>query len=262
MDETLEHPVLATIDGQAINIATRDDLMSAMQARLARGRGFTLFTLNLDHLVKLRSDAAFRGAYARATFVTADGVPVAALARRQCKRVALTTGSDLVGPACAMAARQRLPLYLFGSSQASLDTSAARLRERFPGLDIVARDAPAFGFAPNSEEADTAGQRIGQSGARLCFVLLGAPKQEIFADRMAALCPGVGFICAGAALDFIAGEQVRAPRLFRKAGLEWLWRLLSHPGRLGPRYARCAALLAELVLLEPFRRRAGMGTPR
>ena len=51
-------------------------------------------------------------------------------------------------------------------------------------------------------------------------------------------------------LDFIAGRQSRAPKLLRENGLEWAWRLASNPRRLGVRYARCAALMAELSLAE------------
>jgi UDP-N-acetyl-D-mannosaminuronic acid transferase (WecB/TagA/CpsF family) len=68
---------LAHIDGQPVNLATQADTLAAMAAAAQAGRGFTLFTLNLDHLVKRRADPTFRAAYSRATFITADGAPVA-----------------------------------------------------------------------------------------------------------------------------------------------------------------------------------------
>jgi exopolysaccharide biosynthesis WecB/TagA/CpsF family protein len=110
-----------------------------------------------------------------------------------------------------------------------------------------------MGFDPESQAALEAGYRIAGSGARLCFVALGAPKQELFADRMTRNVGGVGFVCIGAALDFISGEQVRAPALFQRAGLEWAYRLLSNPSRMWARYARCAALYLRL--------RLGVGRP-
>jgi exopolysaccharide biosynthesis WecB/TagA/CpsF family protein len=58
----------------------------------------------------------------------------------------------------------------------------------------------------------------------------------------------MGLAGIGAGLDFLAGTQHRAPRLVRRLALEWLWRMLSQPRRLGPRYARCAALLPSLAL--------------
>ncbi len=239
---------LATIDGQFVNIASSGDLVRAAIERLDAGLGFTLFTLNLDHVVKRRSDVSFRQAYSRATFVTADGAPVVWLASRQGARLKRVTGADLVVPMCEAAARAGHPIALFGSSNGALAESAARLRRMFPRLDIVFIEAPPQGFDPASNAASDAARRIAATGARLCFVALGAPKQEAFADLMAPLHPRIGFMGIGAALDFIAGEQRRAPEMFRDRGLEWAWRLGSNPRRLATRYARCAAVLARLAL--------------
>lgn len=248
---------IATIDGQKINLATLDETVARCMERARAGRGFTLFTLNLDHLVKRRADAAFRAAYARADLVTADGAPVVRLARRQGARLERTTGADLVDPLCAAAARAGTPVYFYGSSTEALERAARELTARHPGLIVAGLDAPPMGFDPRSPAAERAGAAIAASGARICFLALGAPKQEVLADRLARRHPGVGFVCIGAALDFIAGAQNRAPRFFQNNGLEWLWRLGADPRRLAARYARCAALLADLALVEAFRRRPG-----
>ena len=245
---------LALVDGQCINLATQRDALDAVSARAGSGRGFTLFTLNMDHLVKRRSNPAFRAAYARATLVTADGAPVVAMARRQDRRVSVTTGADLVEPLCKAAAEDGLSVYLFGATRSSLEKAARSLRERHRGLSIVGLEAPPFGFDPQSPAADAAAARIAASGARLVLVALGAPKQELFADRAFSRHPQLGFVCIGAALDFISGEQVRAPRILHGTGLEWLWRLAAQPRRLAWRYWLCARLLGELALAGPARR--------
>jgi exopolysaccharide biosynthesis WecB/TagA/CpsF family protein len=85
------------------------------------------------------------------------------------------------------------------------------------------------------------------SGAGLCLLALGAPKQEIFAARAHAALPHMGFASIGAGLDFIAGKQPRAPLWVRRLALEWLWRALSSPRRMLPRYARCVAILPGLM---------------
>jgi exopolysaccharide biosynthesis WecB/TagA/CpsF family protein len=89
--------------------------------------------------------------------------------------------------------------------------------------------------------------RIRASGARLCFVALGAPRQELFAARCLDELNGTGVLCIGAALDFIAGVQSRAPTIARRAGLEWAWRMLREPRRLGPRYVKCMTVVPRLV---------------
>lgn len=240
---------LARIDGRGVNVATLAEAVRLAADSAARGVGFTLFTLNLDHLVKLRAEPDFARAYDRATFVTADGWPIAWLARRQgAARVERATGADLVDPLCAEAARRGIAAHFFGSSDATLAKAEQVLSARHPGLVLAGREAPPMGFDPLSLAADEAGARIAASGAGLCFVAFGAPKQELFAARMAQRYPQIGFVCIGAALDFIAGEKTRAPAAFQRLGLEWAWRLMSEPRRMASRYARCAAVFADVTL--------------
>ncbi len=87
-----------------------------------------------------------------------------------------------------------------------------------------------------------------RSGARLTFLALGAPRQEIFAARCRAALPGMGLVSVGAGLDFIAASQRRAPPWVRRIAMEWLWRVLTDPRRLTRRYASCAASLPGFVL--------------
>lgn len=251
---------VAHVDGQAINIVTLDDAVACVRARLRARRGFNFATLNLDHLVKLRRDRAFRAAYARMNFVSADGAPVAALARQEAPMVRRATGADLLVPLCRMAARDKIPVAFIGSTPESLDAAAKRLCALAPGLIVAHIASPAFGFDPQSQEADACGAAMAESGARLCFVCLGAPKQELFADRMAQLFGDIGFIGVGAAADFQSGAQVRAPHLAQAAGMEWAWRLLRQPRRMGWRYLQCAALLAGLRIEQGFKPAKAMGS--
>jgi len=105
-----------------------------------------------------------------------------------------------------------------------------------------------MGFDPLSREAAGVLQRLAQSGARLCFVALGAPKQEILAAMGRDLMPNVGFACIGAGIDFISGAETRAPQVLQTIGLEWLWRLAHAPRRLVGRYARCILVLPSVAV--------------
>ena len=148
------------------------------------------------------------------------------------------------------AAERGLPLYLFGSAPGVLGEAGRRLTQCSAApLAIAGSAAPPMDFDPEGREADEAIARIARSGARICLLALGAPKQEIFAARAIERGVPVVFVCVGAALDFIAGAQMRAPRVMQRNGLEWLWRLANDPRRLAGRYARCALLYAKLLLL-------------
>lgn len=250
----------AQVDGWNISVPTMDAAIAAIADGADQKRSFTVFTLNLDHIVKLRRDDRFRNAYRTADIVTADGAPVVWLARRQGAEIERTTGADLALPLAIEASRRQIPIYLFGSTPAVLAKAARRLGDFTGGLiDIAGTDAPPQGFDPEGTEADAAIAKIAASGARIAFIALGAPKQELFAARAKAQGVQCGFICIGAALDFLVGAQVRAPKWMQKSGTEWLWRLGTNPTRLAARYRDCAMVLAELVLVEPIRHRFATG---
>jgi exopolysaccharide biosynthesis WecB/TagA/CpsF family protein len=115
-------------------------------------------------------------------------------------------------------------------------------------LRIAGVASPSAGFEPGSQSAVAYAHQIAASGAKICFVALGAPKQELFATTALAEAPGVAFVCIGAGLDFLAGVQSRAPRWVRALAAEWLWRLLSNPWRLGRRYLACLMVLPSVLL--------------
>lgn len=247
---------LATIDGWTITTPTLDAAVTAIAERADAADSFTVFTLNLDHVVKLRRDASFRAAYRQASLVTADGAPIVWLSRRQGADITRTTGADLVLPLIDEAARRQIPIFLYGSTGGTLAKAARAFTDRTDGLvDIAGTDAPSANFDPHGPEADAAIARIAASGARLAFIALGAPKQEVFAARAQAQGVKCGFVCIGAALDFIAGEQIRAPQFMQRTGTEWLWRLGTNPRRLAARYAQCAVILADLAVVKPLRQR-------
>jgi exopolysaccharide biosynthesis WecB/TagA/CpsF family protein len=222
--------------------------LSEIVRTVKEGQGFSVFTLNLDHCAKLRADPRFRAAYRHARFVTADGFPIVLLGRFSGASVQRTTGADLVEPLCGEAAREGLPIFLMGPNQRVIQQARAHLTRRYDGLRVAGSYAPGPNFDSESIDADLAIEEIRQSGARICFLAVGAPRQEIFAARCLGHLPGVALVCVGATLDFIAGTQARAPQFFRNNGLEWLWRLSSNPRRLGMRYLRCAAAVPRLVL--------------
>ena len=201
------------IEGVAINLPTLRAAHAEAVDRVSSGLGFALFTLNLDHLAKIRSDPKFRAAYRRATLVTADGWPVVWLANRRGARLERTCGADLVEPICKSAALQGIPTFFIGPEPKSQSCAVSVLEQRYPSLQVVGAYAPEISSVPSPEEVEAVAVRVNASGARLCFVCLGAPKQELLVDALAPLCKGVGFLCVGAALDFISGRWRRAPAL-------------------------------------------------
>lgn len=235
-------------DQVAVNVASQEVLLDALEQRLHDGTGFSVATLNLDHVVKLRRDPAFRAAYLAHSHVTADGNPIVWMSALAAQPVSLVTGADLIEPLIDRAVRIGAKVAFFGATDSSLTQAAKVLKARWPTLDIAFSQSPAMGFDPEGPAADAAIEALAASGAQLCFIALGAPKQEQFAARAQQRCPGTGFVSIGAGLDFIAGEQTRAPAWMRRSKIEWIWRLQENPRRLAGRYASCALVLPSLAL--------------
>ncbi|WP_435661246.1 WecB/TagA/CpsF family glycosyltransferase [Leisingera caerulea] len=232
----------------AVNMPGRALLEAEIRARFKARQGFALATVNLDHLVKLAQSPAFLAAYQAQDLVVADGRPIVWLSRIAGRPVELMPGSDLVLPLCRLAAEAGVPVALAGSTEEALADAAAALTAEVPGLDIAWCHAPSGRFDPEGEEADRILQRLDETGIGLCFLALGAPKQERLAQRGRRLAPGTGFASIGAGLDFLGGHQKRAPAWVRAIAMEWLWRALSSPSRLLPRYAKCLAVLPGQIL--------------
>lgn len=223
-------------------------LLQDLKSRMRRGGGFSVATLNLDHVVKLGRDPAFRAAYAAQTHVTADGNPIVWLERLSGQReISLVPGSELIEPLAALAAETGMPLGLFGATETSLWTAAGLLKARHPDLEIAYVGAPPMGFDPDGAEADQAIAAIAESGARVVFLALGAPRQERFAARARQALPAIGFLSVGAGLDFLSGTQTRAPLWVQALAMEWLWRMVSDPSRLVIRYVNCFVALPGLT---------------
>ncbi|MEL6169575.1 MAG: WecB/TagA/CpsF family glycosyltransferase [Pseudomonadota bacterium] len=233
--------------GIRINMPSKSALYDAVREKFTTGEGFTIATINLDHTVKLRRDDLFRTAYAAHSHVVADGNPIVWLSHLARRPVELAPGSELIVPLCRIAAEMNVPVAFFGSMDKTLDAAAEALRTEIPGLKIVKTLSPPMGFDPESDAAIEFIDTIEAAGARLCFLALGAPKQEVFAVRASGRLPKTGFVSIGAGLDFIAGSQVRAPIWVRNLALEWMWRLAQNPRRMSKRYAECIMILPALM---------------
>jgi exopolysaccharide biosynthesis WecB/TagA/CpsF family protein len=143
-------------------------------------------------------------------------------------------GPTLTLRVLARCAAEGLPVYLYGSTESTLDRLVAALTEQFPDLKIAGRVASKFRTAEPGEDAAIAA-RIRGSGARVVLVGLGCPRQELFAYAMRPLLD-MPLLAVGAAFDYHAGLLRKPPAWMQRYGLEWLWRLALEPRRLWRRY--------------------------
>jgi len=143
-------------------------------------------------------------------------------------------GPTLMLHICAAAAKRGLPIFLYGSSDEVLESLVVKLHQRFPSLLIAGKRAGLYERV-TPEERDRRLQEIRESGARITFIGLGCPRQDVWAyENKSALSMPV--ISVGAAFDFHAGTRAQAPGIMQRYGFEWLFRLSQEPRRLWKRY--------------------------
>lgn len=192
-------------------------------------------------------DPRFRAIVERAALSLCDtiGVLLASRARRGPLRERVT-GIDLIDPlAERSSAGGDLRFFFFGAAPGVAERAAIALRHRYPGV-VIAGTRDGY-FSP--AQSPTIAASIAASGANVLLVGLGSPKQEYWLEEhLAATKCGVG-IGVGGSFDVLAGTVPRAPRVWQRAGLEWLYRLVREPSRWRrqmalPRFAVCATLEA------------------
>jgi N-acetylglucosaminyldiphosphoundecaprenol N-acetyl-beta-D-mannosaminyltransferase len=202
------------------------------------------------HLVMEAFDSeALRWVVNEADLITPDGVPLVwALKGLGVRGASRVYGPDLMLHVVERAAHENVPIGLYGGTPESLEELEQVLRARFRNIEVVCRIAPPFRpLAPEEDEAVT--QEILASGARILFVGIGCPKQEMWMVAHKGRIPAV-MLGVGAAFNFHTGRVRQAPRWMQRAGLEWVFRLMMEPRRLWGRYAKHNPRFAGLLLLQ------------
>ena len=198
--------------------------------------GFVV-TPNVDQIVMMEKNLYFREICDTAELSVVDGHPLLWIAKWYKKPIKeKICGSDLMPHLCKIAAEKGYKVFLLGAAEGIAAKAADILREQNPGLNIVGTYSPPFGFEKDQAELDKINGILKESNADLLFVGMGAPKQSVFIyENMHKYQIPMSF-CVGATIDFIAGEQKRAPRWMTDHGLEWLYRLFKEPKRMFKRY--------------------------
>lgn len=232
------HIILGGIESSRM---TRAELALTMAEDVRRSRGGELkeprivVASNGLVIAKYHRDPDFRAAVEQANIVDVDGMPLVIATRFLCKqplreRVATT---DFINDACAAAAERGIKFYFLGGVEGRAAQAAVNLERAYPGLRIV---GTANGYFEEAEEEEIC-RKIVESGADVLWLGLGSPRQEYFAIRNRHRLAGLAWIrTCGGLFDFYAHSVPRAPLWMQRLGLEWMFRSLHEPRRLGIRY--------------------------
>ncbi len=214
--------------GVRVDDATYADLLAHVDAFVAEGRPRQIVTLNPEMLVIAHGDPAFRRLLNAAALNVADGVGLMLAARWLGQPLReRVTGSDGIYRLATHCARQGHRLFLLGAAPGVAQTVARRLVAENATLDV----AGAYAGSPRAEEEGDIIGRVRAAAPDVLLVAYGVPAEEKWIARNGERLGVPVMIGVGGAFDFVAGVTRRAPPWMRRAGLEWLHRLVREPWR-------------------------------
>jgi N-acetylglucosaminyldiphosphoundecaprenol N-acetyl-beta-D-mannosaminyltransferase len=226
------------IFGIRLSTLGKDELLNRLLVRPHAGMGVRLVaTANLDHVVTLRKDCAFRASYNHAWMVTADGAPIFVYARLLGiplpERV---TGFDLIDGLLERLSPEHHRLFFVTCRPRAGSLIAAEFIAKGFRPDQIAWAVPARGFERRSSECRVLAEMVRQHNPTHLIIGIGALQGQTWLNRCDENLGDLFALCIGAAIEFRVGLKRRAPQEFRRAGFEWLWRMLMEPRRLARRY--------------------------
>lgn len=237
--------------GVGLDPLTMDETVQRCLDAVRRGEQIEIGMVNAAKLVNMRRDPRLAEAVAGCDLVLADGQAVVWAGRvlgvRLPERVA---GIDLFMRLLAAAEVADIPVYLLGAEQGVLDMMLREMSERFPRLRVAGSRNGYFEDRDQEEIADA----VADSRARLLFLGMTSPKKEIFTAGYGKRTGAHVVHGVGGSFDILAGVTKRAPLLWQRMGLEWFYRTLQEPRRLGKRYLTTNAAFLLMTARELIRR--------
>ena len=220
-----------------VNSVTMDEAVESIEAMIASGKKSYVVAINVDVVIKIEEDPYLKEITDKADMVLVDGVPLVWIAKAHKKPVKeKVSGSDLVPKLCETAAQKGYSIFILGGKDGVAAQAQKKLEETYPDIRIVGTYAPPIGFEEDAAQLAKVNELISQASPDLLIACLGCPKQEKFIYENMDKYGAKVSVCAGATVDFLAGNVKRAPKWMSDNGLEWFYRFTQEPGRLFKRY--------------------------
>lgn len=221
----------ATILDIPVNPYTMDEAVSKLTGDTLSQKINFVVTANAEIIMMAQQDAAYKKLLQEETdMILPDGAGTVwagnYLGYHIPERVA---GYDLFLRLLEEAAKRKIPVFFFGGKPGVAEEAAEEGRRRWPGLQVAGCRNGYF----SADEETAIINEINGSGAAMLFAALGAPKQEKWLNHYAAELKPCLRMGIGGSFDVLAGKMQRAPKWMQDAKLEWLFRLMKQPSRIG-----------------------------
>jgi N-acetylglucosaminyldiphosphoundecaprenol N-acetyl-beta-D-mannosaminyltransferase len=220
-----------------INNVSMSEAIQNIESLIKNNTKSYIVAINVDVVMKIEKDAYLKEITDNADMVLVDGKPLVWISKIHKRPVkAKISGSDLVPELCAVAAKKGYTLFIMGGKDGIARQAKKRLEEQYQSIKIVGTYAPPLGFENDEQELDKINHMISEVHPDMLVACFGCPKQEKWIYENYQKYDATVSICAGATVDFLAGNVKRAPRWMSEHGLEWFYRFMKEPRRMFKRY--------------------------
>lgn len=223
------------IIGVDISVVNFDSAQNYLFDNFDLARGKYICAANVHTTVTAHEDKDYRQVQNCSFMTLPDGKPLSVVGKKRGKSsMGRVTGPDFLEEVLKRTENREFKHYFYGTTQENLDSFISVIKNTYPNLKIVGVEPSVFRPLSDQEE-DELIKRINKSGADFVWVALGAPRQEIFCNKLSERTNAV-WVAVGGALNVISGVIPRAPRWMQDHGLEWFYRFMKEPKRLFKRY--------------------------
>ncbi len=214
--------------GVRVDCMDMPEALDRIEKLVEAGGHHLVATVNPEFVMGAQKDREFARVLEAADLCLADGTGVVWAARRNgCRLSGPVTGVDLVPHLAELCERRGFRLFLLGAAPGVAAELAAAFRARHPRLEVAAHSG-----SPDPASDEQTLELITGHRTQVLLVAFGAPRQELWIDRVQGRIGSGVAIGVGGAFDYLTGRVPRAPGWMRQAGLEWLYRLIRQPWRI------------------------------
>lgn len=223
------------IIGVDISVVNFESAHSFLMDNFASARGKYICAANVHTTVTAHEDEEYRNVQNSSFMTLPDGKPLSVVGKKKGKKtMGRVTGPDFLEEILKKTENTGMKHYFYGTTQENLDSFINVVKQKYPNVNIVGVESSVFRPLTIQEEEELI-ERINNSKADFVWVALGAPRQEIFCNKLSMQTKAV-WIAVGGALNVISGVIPRAPQWMQNYGLEWFYRFMKEPRRLFKRY--------------------------
>lgn len=220
-----------------VNSVDMNETLSAIDEMIFSSKKRYIVAINVDVIMKIENDPYLKEITDNADMVLVDGKPLIWIAKYHNRPVkAKISGSDMIPLLCERATEKGYSIFIIGGKNGIAKKAKENLEKDYPGINVIGTYAPPFGFEKDEVELEKINEMITTAHPDLLIVCFGCPKQEKWIYENYNKYDAKVSICAGATVDFLAGNVKRAPRWISECGFEWLYRFFKEPKRMFRRY--------------------------